>query len=154
MMSVALFCVIVGGGMKISVLLFSERKSTGLLTLHAKGLPCRTFCMYVMKTTIAAIVFLLLTLPAIASADDRNSTHPYDEPERTVRGLTHRNNKRSWGYAEIQRLYASRYRTTTHMLHPYYRSQPYERYGRIPESQFTYSYDRFAKEVIRPDRVY
>jgi hypothetical protein len=107
-----------------------------------------------MKIIAAAIAISLLAIPSTASTEGWEGTHPHDKPERIVRGMTHRNNKRTWGYGEIQRYYASRYRTYTHMLHPYYRSQPYERYGRIPTSRFDYSYGHLAREVIRPDRVY
>lgn len=110
--------------------------------------------VHLMKIAVTAIIFLLLIAPVTVRADGWEGTHPYDRPERIVHGQTHRNNKRTWGYAEIQRFYASRYRTTTHMLHPYYRNQPYERYGRIPDNQFRYPYGQFAHEVIRPDRVY
>lgn len=108
-----------------------------------------------VKQCIYAIVIgLLLTAPGAAGAVGWQGTHPYDQPERLVRGNTHRNNKRTWGYREIRRFYASRYRTTTHMLHPYYRKAPYQRYGRIPDNQFRYPYGYFAGEVIRPDRFY
>ncbi|KKW40141.1 MAG: hypothetical protein UY90_C0088G0005 [Candidatus Peregrinibacteria bacterium GW2011_GWA2_54_9] len=54
----------------------------------------------------------------------------------------------------VERFYASRYRTYTHMLHPYYRKAPYQMYGRIPDNQFNSPYGTFASEVIRPDKYY
>ena len=107
-----------------------------------------------MKHLLLATIFSLLLGVPLAGASEWEGTHPYDNPERMVHGNTHRNNKRTWGYKEIQRFYASRYRTYTHMLHPYYRQQPYQRYGRIPDNQFNYPYGHFAQEVIRPDRIF
>lgn len=107
-----------------------------------------------MKKPLATAVLCLWLLPAAGFAASIDGVHPHDTAERIVRGTSHRNNKRTWGYGEIQRFYASRYRTYTHMLHPYYRSQPYARYGRIPQGEFRYPYEDFEKEVIREDRVY
>ena len=107
-----------------------------------------------LKQFLYAVAISLLLSASAAVAAGWEGTHPYDQPERIVRGNTHRNNKRTWGYREIQRFYASRYRTYTHMLHPYYRKAPYQMYGRIPDNQFNEPYGTFASEVIRPDRVY
>lgn len=132
-----------------------SKKKYRMIDTEGQGIHASTLSSQIrMKLLVAAITFLLLTIPSSANAEGWEGTHPHDKPERIVRGMTHRNNKRSWGYAEIQRYYASRYRTYTHMLHPYYRSQPYERLGRIPDNQFRYPYGHFAQEVIRPDRVY
>jgi len=107
-----------------------------------------------MKQLILAIIFSLLLGVPLANAANWQGTHPYDRPERMVHEGSHRNNKRSWGYREIRRYYASHYRTYTHMLHPYYRKTPYQMYGRIPDNQFNYPYGYFASEVIRPDKYY
>lgn len=102
----------------------------------------------------ATVISLLLSAPAAADAFEWEGTHPHDLPERMVHERSHRNNKRTWGYTEIRRFYASHYRTYTHMLHPYYRKAPYQMYGRIPDNQFNYPYGTFADNVIRPDRYY
>ncbi|PIR52859.1 hypothetical protein COU76_04415 [Candidatus Peregrinibacteria bacterium CG10_big_fil_rev_8_21_14_0_10_49_10] len=103
---------------------------------------------------ILTVAFFVLALALPFSGVSAAEVHPYDMPERMTHEGSHRSNKLVWAYDDIQRYYAATYRTTTHMLHPYYRSAEGRRYGRIPQSMFEYTYREFAAEVIRPDRKY
>tara|TARA_Y100000310_G_scaffold12060_1_gene12536 strand:+ start:634 stop:963 length:330 start_codon:yes stop_codon:yes gene_type:complete len=106
-----------------------------------------------MKQFLLALFFSFLLAIPVAFAIGEGG-HPYDQSDRMTYQNSHRENKLEWGYDEIQRFYSGRYRTYTHMLHPYYRKEANKRYGRIPQAEFNYSYEHFVGEVVRPDRVY
>ena len=102
----------------------------------------------------AIIVSLLISVPIAADTEGWQGTHPYDSQERILRGYSHKNNNRTWGYSEINRFYVSHYRTYTHVLHPYYRNAQGLKYGRIPDNQFNYPYGNIGRSVISLNKYY
>lgn len=86
-----------------------------------------------MLRILSAIILLsafMVLRPSDVLAASVDGVHPYDRPERIVRGGTANRNTGTWGYKAIHDYEYSPYRTTTHMLHPYFRSQPNKRYLR------------------------
>lgn len=63
-----------------------------------------------------------------ASAASVRGEHPYDQPSRIVRGSSAHRNTGTWGYRAIRNYENGPYRTVTHYLHPYFRSQPNQKY--------------------------
>lgn len=59
-----------------------------------------------------------------ASAASIAGQHPYDQNSRALRTTSTKRDAGTWGYKAIRDYELSPYRTTSHYLHPYFRTQP------------------------------
>ena len=86
--------------------------------------------IFMLRALFSAVLVSALAFLHVsgASAASVYGTHPYDQPHRIIRGTSAERNSGTWGYKAIVDFERSPYRTTTHMLHPYFRSDPYNKY--------------------------
>ncbi len=74
---------------------------------------------------VSAFTFLRLGNAWAASVE---GTHPYDRATRIQSSGSASRNSSTWGYRSLLDYERSPYRTTTHMLHPYFRKNPGKMY--------------------------
>ncbi|MCK5016659.1 MAG: hypothetical protein KAS32_06240 [Candidatus Peribacteraceae bacterium] len=95
---------------------------------------------------VSAFAFLHTGSALAASVQ---GTHPYDLQSRRVSGGSAHRTSGSWGYETLREFELSPYRSVTHMLHPYFRSRPYQQF--LPSNKRTF---RLFIEMYGYDDLY